>query len=55
MAIMCKVFGHKMTFNPLDIRPHCIRCGHQDYALDVLVKNLVNEMETDIIDELRNN
>ena len=46
MSLMCKMFGHKMHFNPgADIRPHCVRCGYQDYAMDEIVKSFVQQLE----------
>ena len=46
MSLMCKIFGNKMRFNPVsDIRPHCIRCGWQDYTLDEQVKDFVQQLE----------
>lgn len=48
MSLMCKTFGHKMRFNPTtDIRPHCVRCGHQDCAMDEIVKKFVQKIEVD--------
>lgn len=48
ISLMCKTFGHKMRFNPTtDVRPHCVRCGHQDYAMDEIVKSFVKKWEAE--------
>ena len=48
MRLMCKIFGHKMIFHEItDIRPYCVRCGYQDYAMDEIVKKIVQKIEDD--------
>lgn len=48
MSLMCKTFGHKLNFNPTtDIRPYCVRCGYQDYAMDKIVKSFVQQLEVE--------
>ncbi|ABB77568.1 unknown [Lactococcus phage 712] len=44
MKLKCKLFGHKFDFNPAyDIRPHCTRCGWQDYSLDESIKQWIDK------------
>ena len=46
MKLMCKMFGHKWAFHEVtDIRPYCVRCGYQNYAMDEIVKKFVQKME----------
>lgn len=48
MRLMCKIFGHKMVFHEItDIRPYCVRCGYQDYAMDEIVKKIVQKIEVE--------
>ena len=44
MKLKCKLFGHKLDFNPAyDIRPHCTRCDWQDYTLDESIKQWIDK------------
>lgn len=48
MSLMCKMFGHKWAFHEVtDIRPYCVRCGYQNYAMDEVVKKFVKKIEVD--------
>ena len=55
MKLMCKLFGHKWRFNPMDdIRPYCARCWIEETLLDKELDQQIKYWNRSGLDESEN-
>ena len=55
MKLMCKLFGHKWRFNPMDdIRPYCARCWIEETSLDKELDQRIKSWNRSDLDESEN-
>ena len=54
MKLICKLFGHKWRFNPMDdIRPYCARCWIEETSLDKELDQRIKSWNCSDLDSLR--
>ena len=55
MKLLCKLFGHKWRFNPMDdIRPYCARCWIEEISLDKELDQRIKSWNRSDLDESEN-